>query len=155
MSKNKRVGIPKKREVTVIIKDLDKPIYEVDGEQVFEVIQSGVKDDGQVDVKEIRHTLKSAIVRALRRLNPNKKLDDLEKAARGFLSEKIHLAKSEVEIDAEEVISIKEAVADYFSAADVIMQIHRIVDPACVPEKYRIKETEKTLTKGIRTKNDG
>ena len=143
MPKNKRVGIPKKREVTVIIKDLDEKLYEVDGEQVFEIIQAGVKEDGQIAVKEVKHTLKSAIVRALRRLNPNKKLDDVEKAARGFLSEKIHLAKGDVEIDADEVIAIKEAVADYFAASDVIMQIHRIVDPACVPEKYRKKEVEK------------
>lgn len=143
MSKNKRVGIPKKREVTVIIEDLERKLYEIDGEQVYEFIQAGLKDDGQFDLKEIKHTLKSAIVRALRRLNPNKKIDDVEKAVRGFLSEKIHLAKGEVEIDNDEITAIKEAVADYFSASDVIMQIHRIVDPACVPEKYRKKEAEK------------
>lgn len=127
----------------MIIKDLDKELYEIGGEQVNELVQAGLKDDGQVALKEIKHTLKSAMVRALRRLNPNKKLDDIEKAVRGFLSEKIHLAKGEVEIDADEIIAIKEAVADYFSASDVIMQIHRIVDPACVPEKYRKKEVEK------------
>lgn len=127
----------------MIVNDLDRKLFELDGEQVFEILQAGLKSDGQPEVREVKHTLRSAMTRALRRINPNSKIDAVEKAAFGFLAEKIHRAKKEVELDADEVTFVKDAVADYFGSATVIMEIHRIVDPACIPEKYRIKEAEK------------
>ncbi len=50
MTRNKRVGIPKFKEIKLVIKDFNRKIYELDGSQAFTIVQKGVRPDGHLNI---------------------------------------------------------------------------------------------------------
>jgi len=137
MAQDKRVGIPKRREIFMIIKGLNDVFRVLDGQVMKTTIFEEVKkdeEDGRGNVlfkkgsqKPVQKdlTFRSVITNALLteqlevckfcgRAGVNEKIDGEEKARRCYLSQEIYKAKTEVEIERNDVKLIKERIGKIY-----------------------------------------
>ena len=133
MTQNKRVGIPKRKEIFMVIKNLKTVLKTLDGQNMKTAILEEVKEDekdkeGKVLFKKGAQkpvqkdlTFRSVITNSLLtdqleicqscgRAGISEKIPGDEKARRGWLSQTIYKAKTEVEIDRNDVELIRERI---------------------------------------------
>ena len=134
MTQKKRVGILKRKEIFMVIKNLKTVLKTLDGQNMKTTILEEVKEDekeegtGKVLFKKGVQkpvqkdlTFSSVITNSLLtdqlevcqscgRAGISEKIPGDEKARRGWLSQKIYKAKTEVEIDRNDVELIKERI---------------------------------------------
>ena len=151
MTQKNRVGIPKRKEIFMIIKDLKTVLKTLDGQNLKNTVLEEVKEDekdGKGNVlfkkgaqKSIQKdlTFSSVITNSLLtdqleicqfcgRAGVNEKIEGDEKARRGWLSQKIYGAKTEVEVDRDDVKLIKERIGLVYPAM-IVYQAWALLPP--------------------------
>lgn len=109
-------------------KQLDQELKDFDGEVFFEANQR-VDEQGRVSIKRIELTLRTAITRALTIIPQGEKLEGDEKEKRGWLAQKIHEAKGEVELSGENIERIRASALGYFQNNYLLVSLISIIDP--------------------------
>ena len=129
MSKNKKVGIPKFKEIIMII-DLKGDLKELNGKVLCEKKAMAVAKTGEVIYDEgIPMTFKQVVCDALNSLYQDEEdITATQKAERGWLAQKIWESKGSIEFTIAEVKTIQDLVGKRYSPL-IIAQVFLRLDP--------------------------
>ena len=92
-------------------------------DHIFKLLNGQTIKDGVNDF-----TLKTACIGALTMTNPNERISGEEKVRRAVLAETIYKAKNEIELDLDEMKSLKDLIGQHGSPL-VVKQAWDILDP--------------------------
>lgn len=152
MAQKNRVGIPKRKEIFMIVKNLKVVLKTLDGQNmkttIFEEVKKEEKDEktGKVlfkkgDQKPVRKdlTFSSVITNSLLtdqlevcnscgRAGVTEKIPGDEKARRGWLSQTIYKAKTEIEVERNDVELIRERIGLVYPSM-IVYQAWNLLPP--------------------------